>query len=157
VPQSLQQLQSVAGAGQVSTGQAFQPVVVRVIDSSSPPNPVLGATVTFQTTVMRSAVTSQGGGGETDSSNSASPVILAVGQSSALTDANGLANMVPSSAGFSLPLEVDVVITTGVSAAMNDVLFAVPAPLSGSKSAGTTVLPVAEVPVSIRRTVDGER
>jgi IPT/TIG domain len=159
VPQSLQQLQSVAGAGQVSTGQAFQPVVVRVTDSSSPPNPVMGATVTFQTTVMRTAVTSQGGGGETDSTDSASPVILAVSQTSALTDADGLANVVPSSAGFSLPLEVDVVTTTGVNAVMNDVLLAVPAPApgSGSKSVGTTALPVAEVPVSIRRAIGGER
>ena len=47
VPAAQQQLQLVAGAGQISTGQAFQPVIVRVTDSSSPPNPVLAAPVLF--------------------------------------------------------------------------------------------------------------
>ena len=157
VPTSLQQLQSVAGAGQVSTGQAFQPIVVRVTDSSSPPNSVMGATVTFQTTVMRPAATSPAGGGETNTTNSASQVILAVSQTSTLTDANGLANIVPSSAGFSLPLEVDVVTTTGVSAVMNDVLLAVPAPIGGSKSRDTTAPPIASLPVRILQPVGTER
>jgi hypothetical protein len=156
VPQSSQQLQAVAGAGQVSTGASFQAVVVRVTDSSSPPNPVLGATVNFQTTVMRPATASPGGGGETNSPSSGSQVILAVSQSSTLTDANGLASIVPSSAGFSLPLEVDVVATTG-AAMMNDVLLAVPAPVTGTKSPGTTAPPIAGLPVSIRRTDGIER
>ena len=43
VPLAQQLLQPVAGAGQVSTGQAFQPVVVRVTDLSSPPNSVVAA------------------------------------------------------------------------------------------------------------------
>lgn len=55
-------LQQVTGAGQVSTGQAFQPMVVRVTDSSSPPNPVMAASVTFQNTVLRPGGTSPGGG-----------------------------------------------------------------------------------------------
>ncbi len=46
-------LQAVAGAGQVVTGTAFQPLTVRVTDSSTPPNPVLGASVLFQSTVLR--------------------------------------------------------------------------------------------------------
>ena len=50
---SMQSLQHVSGGGQVSTGQAFQPVTVRVTDSSSPPNPVIAASVMFQTTVLR--------------------------------------------------------------------------------------------------------
>jgi hypothetical protein len=36
VPLAQQVLQQVSGAGQVSTGQSFQPVVVRVVDSASP-------------------------------------------------------------------------------------------------------------------------
>ena len=56
-------LQPVAGAGQISTGQAFQPVVVRVTDLSSPPNPVIAAPVVFLTTVLRPGGTSSGSGG----------------------------------------------------------------------------------------------
>jgi hypothetical protein len=157
VPAAQQQLQSVAGAGQVSTGQAFQPVVVRVTDSSSPPNPVVGATVAFQTTVLRPAATSPAGGGESSTTNSASQVILAVSQASALSDVNGLANIAPSNQGFGLPLEVDVVTSAGTSAVMNDVLLAVPALATGSKSTQTTTVPVATTPVSIRAPAGLER
>jgi hypothetical protein len=46
-------LQAVAGAGQVVSGPAFQPLTVRVTDSPNPPSPVLGATVLYQSTVLR--------------------------------------------------------------------------------------------------------
>lgn len=59
---SLLNLQPVSGGGQVSAGQAFQPVVVRVMDSVVPPHPVLGAAVNFLTSVLRPGVTSLGGG-----------------------------------------------------------------------------------------------
>ena len=62
VPLSQQILLPVSGAGQSSTGQPFQPVIVRVTDSSTPPNPVIGANVTFLTTVLRSGGTSSDGG-----------------------------------------------------------------------------------------------
>ncbi len=97
VPLAQQNLQPVSGSGQVSTGQAFQPVTVRVTDFSSPPNAVLGAGVSFQTTVLRAGGTSStGGGGETNPGNPAMPVILAVNQKSTTTDINGFANIVPS-------------------------------------------------------------
>ena len=117
VAPSALQLLPVAGAGQISTGAPFQPVVVRVTDSSSPPNPVLGATVTFLTTVLRPGGTAPGGaGGDTNSGNPAMPVILKVSQASAVSDANGLVSVVPSSGGFTGPLEVDVAVTAGASA-----------------------------------------
>src|SRR6266849_6265779 len=48
------QLEIVSGAGQMTTvGQAFTPAILRVTDSSAPPNPVLGAGVTFQSFVLR--------------------------------------------------------------------------------------------------------
>jgi len=106
-------LQPVSGAGQVSTG-AFQPVVVRAVDSASPPHPLIGASVTFQTTVLRTGGNpSSGENGETDSTNPAMPVILSVSQSMVLSDGNGFASLVPSSEGFSAPVEVDVTITAG--------------------------------------------
>jgi hypothetical protein len=48
-------LQPVAGAGQVVAGTVFQPLTVRATDSSTPPDPILGANVMFQSTVMRPA------------------------------------------------------------------------------------------------------
>jgi hypothetical protein len=154
VPPALQQLQSVAGAGQVSTGAAFQPVVVRVTDSSSPPNPVLGASVSFETTILRPSASSPGGGsGETITNGSASQVILAVYQSTVLSDANGLASVTPSIAGFSLPVEVDVAVGTGAGAMMDDILLAVPAPLGGNRSPGNSA-PIASLPGSVREQME---
>ena len=59
------------------------------------------------------------------------PVILKVSQSSATTDMNGLASIVPSAGGFSAPLEVDVGVTAGTSAWLDYPLEVFPA-LSGS-------------------------
>jgi len=140
-------LQPVAGAGQISTAPSFQPVVVRVTDSSAPPNPVLGATVTFLTTVLRAGGTSPGGGnGDTNTSNPAMPVILKVSQASVLSDANGLASIVPSSAGWSAPVEVDVAVTAGSNAMLDFPLQLLPALSSGNGAQP----PVARSPLRIR-------
>jgi len=153
-----EQLEEVAGAGQVSTGQAFQPVSVRVTDTASPPHPVLGATVTFQTTVLRPGGTASGGGsGETNSTNPAMPVILQVSQSSVLTDVNGVASLTPSSGGFSAPLEVDVAATTTSGALLDFPLEVLPG-LGGSGVSGTKATPIGRLPVRIVRPVEiGER
>jgi hypothetical protein len=124
VPLPQQNLQPVAGAEQVSTGAAFQPVVVRVTDSSSPPNPVIAAGVGFQTTVLRPVGPPSDGGA--NPTNPPMPVILQVSQSSATSDLNGLASLVPSPGGFSAPLEVDVTITAGTSAWLDYPLFVLP-------------------------------
>ncbi len=126
VPTAKQQLQAVSGSGQVSTGQTFQPVVVRVVDSASPPDPVLAATVEFQTTALRPGGTAPGSGG------GAMPVILQVSQSSATTDVNGLASMVPSAGGFSAPVEVDVTVTAGTGAVLDYRLELIPAAGGGN-------------------------
>ena len=106
----------MSGGGQVTTGQPFQPVVVRVTDFSSPPNPVIGAGVTFLTTVLRPAGTSASGGrGETNPTTPDMPVILQVSQNNVTADLNGLASVVPSGSSFSAPVEVDVTASTGVS------------------------------------------
>jgi len=128
VPLPQQNLQPVSGAGQVSTGPAFQPVVVRVTDSSSPPNPVIAAGVGFQTTVLRPiGTTSSGGGGGTNPTNPVLPVILQVSDASATSDLNGLASLVPSPGGFGAPVEVDVTITAGTSAWLGYPLEVLPA------------------------------
>ncbi len=125
VPLPQQNLQAVAGGGQVSTGQAFQPVVVRVTDSSSPPNPVIAAGVGFQTTVLRPPGTSSSGA--TNPINPVLPVILQVTQNNATSDLNGLASLVPSPGGFSAPVEVDVTVTAGTNAWLDDPLEVLPA------------------------------
>jgi hypothetical protein len=128
VPLAQQTLQPVAGAGQVSAGQPFQPVVVRVTDFSAPPNPVIAASVTFLTTILRPGGTSPtSGSGETNPANPAMPVILQVNQSAATTDLNGLASTVPSELSFSPPVEVDVTATAGISAFLDFPLKVLPA------------------------------
>jgi hypothetical protein len=148
---SNQHLQPVAGAGQVSTGQPFQPVVVRVVDSSLPPNSVLAATVGLQTTVLRpGGAPPAGGDGETNTSNPAMPVILSVSQSTAATDVNGLASIVPASAGFSAPLEIDVGVIVGTGARLDYLFQVLPILPDGNTSTGTTS-PPRRLPVGIRR------
>lgn len=141
VPLSQQILVPVSGAGQISAGQPFQPVIVRVTDSSSPPNPVLGANVTFLTTVLRSEGVS------------AMPVILKVSQSSAVTDINGLANIVPSAGGFAAPLEVDLGVTAGANGWIDYPLQVFPAVASGDNDGGTGP-PRDGIPVRISRPVE---
>jgi hypothetical protein len=132
VPASQILLQPVAGAGQVTAGQAFQPVVVRVTDSSSPANAVLAAPVSFQTTVLRPINTPPAGG------NPVTPIILGVSQTTATSDVNGLASFVPSGGGLSAPLQVDVAVTAGTSAAINDTLEVLPALPGTSDADGNT-------------------
>jgi hypothetical protein len=145
VPLAQQMLQQVLGAGQVSTGQPFQPVVVRVVDSASSPHPVLAAPVSFLTTVLRPGGMVPGvGSGDTNPGNPAMPVILKVTQSNASSDSNGLASVVPSSGGFSAPVEVDVQATAGTSAVLDDPLLVFPATSYGNGSAG------AKPPVMLR-------
>jgi hypothetical protein len=127
VAPSLLNLQPVAGAAQaIVLGQTFQPVIVRVTDSASPPDPVLGAVVAFQTTVMRPAGNPVSAGGANGGAP-ALPVILSVTQASVQSDANGMARLTPSTGGFSGPLEIQVSATAGTSAALQNVLQAFPA------------------------------
>jgi hypothetical protein len=114
VPLTQQALEPISGGGQISTGQAFQPIVVRVTDSSSPPNPVMAAPINFMMTVLREGENS----GDTNGQDPM-PVILKVSQTSAASDINGLANIVPSAAGFSAPVEVDVSVTAGIAASLD--------------------------------------
>lgn len=143
VPLANQILQPVAGSGQVSTGQPFQPVTVRVTDLSLPPNSVIAANVAFLTTVLRPGGTSScGGNGETNPTNPAMPVILQVSQSNAVTDINGLASVSPSAGGFTAPLEVNVAATAGISGYLDYPLQLLPAISTGTAPPTTGRLPI---------------
>lgn len=124
VPPAQQNLQQIAGAGQVSAGPAFQPIVVRVTDSSSPPNSVIAASVVFLTAVLRPLGDSFPGNSDT---NPSEPIIVSVSQSNAISDLNGLASLEPAGGGFSPPVEVDVAVTAGTSARIDDPLEILPA------------------------------
>jgi hypothetical protein len=143
VPLSQQKLQAVSGAGQVSTGQAFQPVIVRVTDSASPPNSVAAAPVQFQTTLLRRGGTSSApGDGETNAINPAMPVILQVAQTVTSTDINGLANLVASRGTFSAPFDVDVLVAAGSSAWLDFPLAVLPTQASGNNVSPSNFQPI---------------
>lgn len=131
VAASMLNLQPVAGAGQVVTGSAFQALTVRVTDSSTPPNPVLGANVLFQSTVMRPV-----GNGLTVTSVAPTgmPVILSASQSSMLSDGNGLASFMPSVGSFTGPLEIQIQVSAGATAMLSEEMKTFPAGASGSNS-----------------------
>lgn len=155
VPLARQNLQQIAGAGQVLTGQAFQPVafqpvVVRVTDSSIPPNSVIAANVAFLTTVLRPLGDTFPGSAET---NPSEPIILSVSQSNIASDLNGLASLVPAGGNFSPPVEVDVAITAGISARLDDPLELLP-DLSGGPS-GRMPTAIGSPAVYIRETGEG--
>lgn len=103
VPIASLQLQPVAGTLQIATsGQSFQPVAVRVIDSSRPPNPVLGASVFFQAYLGRVPKNQPIlWSGESGISQPGMPVILGESQATQVSDAIGMAAFPLSTGGFS--------------------------------------------------------
>jgi len=117
VASSALRLQAIAGDLQVVTvGQAFQAMVVRVIDTSVPPNPVQGASVFFQTLIGRAS----GGalivsGGDTKFTRDEMPVILGSTQAFMTSDVNGLVNMEPSTDGIQGALAILGMATAGGS------------------------------------------
>jgi len=121
VAAGLLNLQGVAGEGQVVAGTSFQPLVLRVTDSSKPPNLVLGASVVFQSTVLRPL-----GDVLTPSNPSATQtgmaVILAASQNSMKSDVNGLVSFLPSSGPFSAPLEIEVQVLAGPTAVLQSTM-----------------------------------
>jgi hypothetical protein len=128
-------LQAVAGAGQVVAGTAFQPLTVRVTDSSTPPNPILGASVAFQATVMRPS----GDGlppapGDPSGTQTGMPVILSASQITVQSDVNGLASIAPSVGSFTGTLQIQIQVSAGTTAVLQDELESVPAASGGNTS-----------------------
>jgi hypothetical protein len=139
-------LQSVAGAGQIVTGAAFQPLTVRVTDSSTPPNPVLGASVLFQSTLLRPAgndliLTP----GDPTVAPTGMPVFISASQSTVQSAVNGLVSFIPSVGSVTGPLEIEIQVSAGTAAALQDVMETFPAvdggltsPTASSELHGTT-------------------
>ena len=136
VSQAQLNLQPVAGVGQIVTGSAFQPLIVRVTDSSPVPNPVLAASVLFQSTVLRPVGKDPIPQPSTSSATqTAMPIILGSTQVSVQSDGNGLASFVPSSGAFTGPLEIEIQVSAGTTAALQDVMETFP-----ESSIGNTTL-----------------
>ncbi len=103
-PASFWTLQTVSGSPQVVlTGQAFQPLEMRVTDGSSAANPVMGVSVTFATTLAR--VTGDG-----------PPVLLGSSQSQVVSAQDGTALIVPSAENVG-PCAVFITVSAGQSTA----------------------------------------
>ena len=117
VPTSALQLQPVAGTMQVvPSGQSFQPVVVRVVDSSVPANAVLGASVRFVSYVGRVAPNQPiVWAGEAGISQPGAPVILSSSKIAVVSDINGLATLPISTQGYSGNIVVAGTATVGNS------------------------------------------
>lgn len=128
-------LQAVTGSDQIIAGTAFQPLTVRVTDSSTPPNPVLAASVLFQDTVLRPAANDLT---LAPGDSAAMPVILSSTQVSMPSNGNGLASFIPSVGSFSGTLEIEIQVSAGATAALQDVLEIFPESVSGDTSPGAS-------------------
>ena len=111
VPLSQIKLWPVSGSTQVvNVGQAFAPVVVQATDSATPPNNVLGASVVFQSLVMRVDDDAPGEqSGETIITSQPMPVILSSSQGTVVSGGNGLASL-----SYSLAFSAEVEGTASV-------------------------------------------
>jgi hypothetical protein len=145
VAASALQLQPVSGSGQiVRLGQSFTPLWVRVLDSSSPPNPVYGAAVSFDTELYRldGAPAIVTGGDDNSSSHPSQKVKLGSSQAVMISDADGYAGISVPHGDGTRALEVDVAVTAGARAVLTYQLWEVWPPDSGSASkADTTASP----------------
>jgi len=141
VPASQLKLEPVSGSVQVvDVGQAFAPVIVCVTDSATPPNPVLGASVAFQSMVLRpddDAPTEQAG--DTVVTNPVTPVILSSSLFVAPSTAFGLASLQPTT-GVETSAEVDGTATVG-SSTLTFELEALATGGMGFSAAGRTKVP----------------
>jgi len=101
----------------------------------TPPDSVLGASVLFQSTVLRPTSDSALVPGDPAVTPEGMPVILSASQSSVASDGNGLASFVPTVGSFTGPLEVEIQVSAGTSAALQGVMESLPQNSGGSASA----------------------
>ena len=119
VPGSGMQLLAVSGtAQQISGSQTFQPVVVRVTDTSVPPNNITGAAVGFQYVIGRPLDTHPTVWiGDLGITPEPLPVILGSSQSPAISDPGGQASLQPGTGNAQAPLIIVGAASAGNSTA----------------------------------------
>ena len=134
-------LENVAGSVQaIPAGQAFQPIWVRATDSAMPSNPVIGASVAFHTTLFAPYANAPvETNGESSSSHHPQKIVLGSAQSAAITDANGLTSLTPTTGGLNRALQVEIKASAGSSAKLDFQLQALPPlrPMAPGASNGT--------------------
>lgn len=139
-PSSLR-LENVSGSQQaIWVGQSFRPVSLRVTDSSTPANPVLGATVLVQGAMFLPSgedENNEQNNGETSSSNHAMQVVLGSFQTTMVTDGNGIVSFMPSSGGLYRPLDVEVSASAGTTSLLQFEFQQLPAIMTGDEGAST--------------------
>src|SRR5579863_5623906 len=115
VPLTALRLQAVAGDLQfITVGPSFQPITVQITDSSVPANPVLGASVLFQSLLGRTNNAAPiVPGGDTNITNNPLPILLGTSQTSVASDLNGMASMQPSTGSFQGALVILGTVTAG--------------------------------------------
>jgi hypothetical protein len=108
-------LQPVSGSFQtIRVGETFQPITVRVTNSATPPNPVMGVAVSFQSMIfLPDADQPVETSGDDGSSQHAMKVLLGSSLVTLVTDSNGLVSLPVSTGGFSRPLEVEITASAG--------------------------------------------
>lgn len=115
VSSSSLRFEAVSGSLQfVAVGQSFQPVTVRLLDSVG--NPVGGVNVTFQLLISRDMNSDSGLSiGDTTIQHHPLPVILSSSKATLVSDANGLASILPSNAGISGAIVIQGNATSGTA------------------------------------------
>ncbi len=106
-PASLWTLETVSGSAQlIVTGQSFQRLVMRVTDGSTSANPVMGAPVSFATTLTTG---NDGRGGM--------PVVLGSSETPVASAQDGTAALLPSTGSVG-PCDVVIAVSAGPAAAL---------------------------------------
>ena len=145
VARSSMKLQQVAGGLQtIQVGGSFQPIVVRVTNSATPPNPVMGVPVVFQSMIfLPDEDTPVEVAGDSGSSEHAMKVLLSSSTSTSVTDGSGLATLQPSTGGLARPLEIEITASTANGGTLEFELPVLPvSPASLGKSTGRVRSPV---------------
>ena len=122
-------LQRVSGSFQaIRVGQTFQPIRVRATNSATPPNPVAGVPVSFQSMIfLPDADKPVETSGDDGSGQHAMKVLLGSSLTTLVSDVNGLVSLPVSTGGFSRPLEVEITASAGSAAPLQFELPMLPA------------------------------
>ena len=116
-PPSLWKLELVSGSGQVvSTGQSFQPLVMRVTDGSAAGNPVIAASTVFNTLLVRLPPGSNWqDDGKAIVGGTSTPVVLGKFTSTALTAEEGQVAILPTAGFIQGPCDLLISVVAGTS------------------------------------------